>query len=151
MKIFNNENGKEKVYVQMNDIMFLMNGTDIPMPAQVISKVFKHVVVVNDSNRFDFVGFDDKEVVEFFGKLDWVIDYNIYIKMSDEELSAEASKLAAEDNLIVDKYNSLNSNERKENSKLIQEHEIKGYKIKFLSEVYGLKHGVKEMLLPDFA
>lgn len=149
MKIFGKENGKEKVYAQMNDIMFIMHETDIAMPAAIIAKVFKNVVNVNDSNRFEFVEFYDKEVVEFFKQLDWIIDYCIYIKKSDEEIAAEANKVAAEDREIVEKYNSMNEKDRKNNSNLIQEHELKGYKIKFLSQIYGLKHEVIEMPLPE--
>lgn len=149
MKIFGKENGKEKVYAQMNDIMFIMHETDIAMPAAIIAKVFKNVVTVNDSNRFDFVEFYDKEVVEFFKQLDWIIDYSVYIKMSDEEIAAEANKVAAEDREIVEKYNSMNEEDRKNNSNLIQEHELKSYKVQFLSQIYGLKHEVIEMPLPE--
>ena len=38
MKIFNKENDKERVYVQLNDIMELTQ-TNMPIPASIIDKV----------------------------------------------------------------------------------------------------------------
>ena len=38
MKVFHTENGKEIVYVQMQDIMYLSNETDIPIPATIFTK-----------------------------------------------------------------------------------------------------------------
>ena len=69
MKIFHTENGKEVVYVQMQDIMYLSNETDIPIPVTIFTKVFAGVTIVDDSNRFKFVKFDDEHEVEFFKNL----------------------------------------------------------------------------------
>ena len=74
MKIFNVENGVKKVYVQMNDIMMLTH-SDISIPASIIEKVFSDVVIVNDSNRMNFVEFTQPNEVEYFDYLDWIIDY----------------------------------------------------------------------------
>ena len=57
MKLFHTENGKETVYVQMQDIMQL-NQSDIAIPASIYTKVFTGVTIVDDSNRFEFVKFD---------------------------------------------------------------------------------------------
>ena len=74
MKIFHTENGKEAVYVQMQDFMEL-NLRDIPIPS-FIYEVFKGVIIVDDSNRFDFVRFDDDQEVKFFKGIDFIIDYD---------------------------------------------------------------------------
>ena len=76
MKIFHTENGKEAVYVQMQDIMEL-NRSDTPILASIYMKVFKGIVIVDDSNRFDFVRFDDEEEVKFFKEVDFILNTKI--------------------------------------------------------------------------
>ena len=44
MKIFNEENGIKKVYVQMNDIMML-NQLDELIPASIYEKIFTNIVI----------------------------------------------------------------------------------------------------------
>ena len=68
MKIFNKENDKERVYVQLNDIMELTQ-TNMPIPASIIDKVFRgKFLIVDDSNRDDFVEFDKKEEIDFLSQ-----------------------------------------------------------------------------------
>ena len=68
MKIFNKENDKERVYVQLNDIMELTQ-TNMPIPASIIDKVFGgKFLIVDDSNRDDFVEFDKKEEIDFLSQ-----------------------------------------------------------------------------------
>lgn len=149
MKLFHTENGKESVYVQMQDIMHLYN-TDMPIPASIYTKVFKGIVIVDDSNRFDFVRFDKEHEVKFFKKLDFVIDYDQYKDLTDEQLEEEGQKLATKANEIAEKWNSMTPEERQQNSNLPQEHENLGYMLYFLSEVYAVKHGKRSMPFPDF-
>ena len=42
MKLFHTENGKETVYVQMQDLMYL-HQSDMPIPASIFTKVFSLV------------------------------------------------------------------------------------------------------------
>ena len=112
MKLFHTENGKEVVYVQMQDIMHL-NQSDLPIPASIYTKVFTGVTIVNDSNRFDFVRFDEEHEVEFFRDLEFVIDYDKYKDLTDEQLENEGQKLAVKANEIAEKWNSMSEKERK--------------------------------------
>jgi hypothetical protein len=55
MKLFHTENGKETVYVQMEDMMRL-NQSSIPIPVSIFEKVFTPgIIYVNSSNRFNSV------------------------------------------------------------------------------------------------
>ena len=149
MKLFHTENGKESVYVQMQDIMHL-NSTDMPIPASIYTKVFTGIVIVNDSNRFDFVRFDEEHEVKFFRELNFVIDYDQYKDLTDEQLEEEGQKLATRANEIAERWNAMTPEERQQNSNLLQEHENLGYMLNFLSEVYAVKHGKRSMPFPDF-
>lgn len=149
MKLFHTENGKESVYVQMQDIMHL-NNTDMSIPASIYTKVFTGIVIVDDSNRFDFVRFDEEHEVKFFRELEFVIDYDQYKDLTDEQLEKECQKLATRANEIAEKWNAMPQEERKQNTNLLQEHENLGYMLNFLSEIYAVKHGKRSMPFPDF-
>ena len=150
MKLFHMERGKEVAYVQMQDIMYLTHETDMPIPASIFTKVFQGVTIVNDSNRFDFVKFSKEEEVNFFRGLDFIIDYNQYKDLSDKQLEEKWEELAGKANEIAEKWNSMTEDERKENSSLFDEHRNIHYMLKFITEVYAIKHGKRVMPFPKF-
>lgn len=151
MKLFHTEEGKETVHVQMQDIMYLMSETDRPIPATIVEKVFaRGTVIVNDANRFDFVGFDEPHVVKFFRDQEFIIDFDQYKGLSDEQLEEEVQKLATRANEIAQKWNGMKPEEREEHFSLYSEHKNLDYMIKFLSEIYAVKHGKRKMPFPDF-
>ena len=149
MKLFHTENGKEVVYVQMQDIMHL-NQSDLPIPASIYTKVFTGVTIVDDSNRFDFVRFDEEHEVSFFRDLEFVIDYDKYKDLTDEQLEEESKKLVVKANEIAKKWNDMSKGKRKQNTNLLQEHENIGYMLNFLSEIYAIKHRKRKMPFPEF-
>jgi hypothetical protein len=149
MKIFHTENGKEAVYVQMQDIMEL-NRSDTPILASIYMKVFKGIVIVDDTNRFDFVRFDDEEEVKFFKEVDFIIDYNEYKDMTDDQLENEWGKLVTKSNEIAKKWNEMSENEREKNINLFQEYENLKYMMNFLKEIYAIKHNKMSMPFPEF-
>lgn len=150
MKLFHAEKGKEAVYVQMQDIMYLSNETDMPIPASIFTKVFTGVTIVTDANRFEFVRFDDESEVKFFRELDFIIDFDQYKDLTDEQLEEEAQKLGTRANGIAETWNSMSEEERRKNSSLFEEHRNIGYMINFLSEIYAVKHGKRTMPFPEF-
>lgn len=149
MKLFHTENGKEVVYVQMHDIMHL-NQSDLPIPASIYTKVFTGITIVDDSNRFDFVRFDEEHEVRFFRDLEFVIDYDKYKDLTDEQLEEEGQKLSVKANKIAEKWNNMSVEKRKQNSNLLQEYENLGYMLNFLSEIYAVKHRKRTMPFPEF-
>ena len=97
MKII--ENGK--IYVQKNDIA-LLNETDLAIPASIYVKVYgAGIVIIDNSNRFEFVEFTEKEEIEFFKSLDWIVDYNQVKNLSEEEIKELTSSTLKEKNKIV--------------------------------------------------
>ena len=84
MKIFNVENGKKKVYVQLNDIIMLLNmdGVKCP-PKEVMEKHYSDIFVVTDENRYEFSEFSDEESIKYFEEQDWIIDFKTYKNMNE--------------------------------------------------------------------
>lgn len=119
MKIFHTENGKEVVYVQIQDIVEL-NQSDMTIPASIYLNAFNGIEFVYDSNRFNFVRLDEEQEVKFFRELDFVIDYDKYKDLSDEQLEEEWKKLANKSNEIAKKWNYMSDDEREKNSNFVQ-------------------------------
>lgn len=151
MKLFHKENGQETVYVQMQDILYLVHESNVSVPASIFEKVFSvGAVFVTDANRFDFIRFEEEHEVDFFKKLEFVIDYDQYKDFSEEQLIAEVKKLEDKANGIAEKWNDMTSEERRENSELYEEHQNLDYMCRFLCEIYFVKHGKRSMPFPDF-
>lgn len=150
MKLFHTENGKEVVYVQMQDIMYLHHETDIPIPATIFMKVFTGVTIVTDANRFNFVRFEEEHEVKFFRELEFIIDFDQYKVFSDEQLEEEVHRILARATDIATKWNGMKPEEREENYSLYEEHRNLGYMLEFLCEIYAVKHGERSMPFPEF-
>ena len=57
---------EKEVYVQKNDIAYL-NQTDLPILASVFTKLLdKGIIIIDNSNRYEFVKFDKPEEIEYF-------------------------------------------------------------------------------------
>ena len=133
----------------MQDIMHL-NSTDIPIPASIYTQVFNKPIIVCDNNRFNFERFDKEHEVKFFKDLDFILDYDQYKDLTDEQLEEESQKLAEKANEIARRWNGMNESDRQQNSNLLQEHENLGYMMNFLSEIYAIKHKKRSMPFPKF-
>lgn len=137
-----------KVYVQKNDIAYL-NQTDLPIPASIFMKIFGHgVVIIDDSNRYEFVEFTQPEEIEFFKKLDWMIDYNEVKDLSEDELIELGKIMADKSNDIAKKYNAMPPDKRKQNQNLVVEHELLVFKMHSLKDIIYFKRGDLKIKLP---
>ena len=116
------------VYVQKNDIAYL-NQTDLTIPASIFMKVFGNgIVIINDSNRYEFVKFETPEEIEFFKGIDWMIDYNEAKDLSEEEIIALGQKIVEEKNNIAQRFNSMTPEEKKENMDMVFQCELLDFK-----------------------
>lgn len=119
MKIVNIEDGKKKVYVQLNDVMMLMQ-LDSLIPAEVMDKIFSKVFIVTDENRFEFAEFVEPSTVEFFEGCDWIPDFRHYKNMTQEEIIADGQVMGDEMNELAVKWNAMDEGEREKNQHILQ-------------------------------
>ena len=129
MKLFHTEDGKEKVWVQMEDIMHVMHQTEVSIPASIVTKIFSGVVIVTDEHRFDFVKFEEEAEVKFFKDIDYILDYNQYKDLSDEQMRAEGKLIAERMYEIAEKWNQMPVEERHKQEGLYQEFQNLEYKM----------------------
>lgn len=140
---------KDCAYVQKNDIVYL-NETDLPIPASVFMKIFgKGTVIINDSNRFEFISFENPDEIEFFKDIDWMIDYNEVKDLSEEEIINLGQSIAQKQNEIAVKYNSMSEKEKEENISMVQQYELLDFKIYSLRDILWFKQGHIKMYLPE--
>lgn len=152
MKIVNIEDGKKKVYVQLNDVMMLMQ-LDSLIPVEVMDKIFSKVFIVTDENRFEFTEFVEPGTVEFFEGCDWIPDFRHYKKMTEEEIIADGQTIADEMNSIGVKWNAMTAEEQEENENLLTRYRRLEFKMKSTAEILWTKQGHRVMpfpIVPDY-
>lgn len=147
MKIINIEDGKKKVYVQLNDVMMLMQ-LDSLIPAEVMEKIFSKLFIVTDENRFEFAEFVEPGTIEFFESCDWIPDFRKYKNMTEEEIIADGQTIAQEMNSIGIKWNAMNEEEREDNEDLLTRYNRLEFKMKSTAEILWTKQGHRVMPFP---
>ena len=152
MKIVNVENGKKKVYVQLNDVMMLMQ-LDGTIPAEVMEKIFSDVFIVTDENRFEFAEFVEPSTVKFFEECEWIPDFRQYKNMTEDEIIADGQVMADEMNELAVKWNGMNENAREKNADILQRYEQLEFKMHSTAEILWTKQGHRVMpfpIVPDY-
>ena len=110
------------IYVQKNDMVYL-NQLDLAIPTSIFMKVFgSGVVIIDDSNRYEFVKFDAPEEIEFIKGIDWMIDFNKVKDLSEEEMITLGRSIAEERNRVAHKLNSMTQEEIKENMNMVSQY-----------------------------
>lgn len=149
MKLFNIENNQEVVYVQMNDLAYLMH-SDEEIPAVIVTKVFGNgVVIIDNRNRDEFVRFDNPIAVNYFKKADWIPDFKFYYKLSEEDLISYGQDVVDEMNKIADEFNAIPDEERKDHMDLRNKHDLLEYKFASLPRILKYKKGLEEIPFPE--
>lgn len=138
-----------KVYVQKNDIAFL-NQTDLAIPASVYMKLFENgIIFINDDNRYDFYEFDKFEEIDFFDKIDWMIEYTEVKDLSEERIIRLGQSIIQEKNRIARVFNSMKSEEREKNKDLVLQCELLDFKLYSLRDFLWFKQGHIKIELPE--
>ena len=137
------------IYVQKNDMVYL-NQLDLAIPTSIFMKVFgSGVVIIDDSNRYEFVKFDAPEEIEFIKGIDWMIDFNKVKDLSEEEMITLGRSIAEERNRVAHKLNSMTQEEIKENMNMVSQYELLDFKMYSLRDVLWFKQGNIKIELPE--
>ena len=142
---------KNAAYVQKNDIAYLYH-TNIEIPASIFIKVFgKDIVIIDDNNRYEFEKFEDANEIEFFSKLDWIVDYNLVKDLSVDQIIEVGKQLAQTKNQIAKKFNAMSQKNRMKNYEMVTQCELLDFEMHSLRDIVLCKQGYLDMDLPkDF-
>ena len=137
------------IYVQKNDIAFL-NQTDMPVPASIFMQVFgQGIVIIDDSNRFEFEKFEDASAITFFKEQDWIVDYNAVKDLKEEEFIELGQSIVEEKRRIAEKFNQMTIGEQQNHYDMVTQCELLDFKIYSLRDILWLKQGRLKMQLPE--
>ena len=140
MKILNVEDGEEKIYVQMGDLEILKS-IDISVPVSIVQDFFIKDIIVDDSNKENFVEFTKPDEIEFFNSLEWLVDYKRvrYLSLDDIKNMIYA---------IRDEVHSLVNDRDINDQTVIQVCKILEYKAETLAKILMVKQGKKQLPFP---
>lgn len=145
MKIITND----AAYVQKNDIAYLTS-FDSTIPASIFLKLFGNsITIIDDSNRYDFVKFEKESEIEYFEKIDWMIDYNEVKDLNEDEIIKKAEKIMKEREEIATTFNSIAECERKYHNDMVTKCDLLEFKIYSLRDFLWFKQGYIPMELPE--
>ena len=144
MKIFK----KDGVYIQKNDLAYLTR-LDEPIPASIYLKAFGGpCIIINDSNRYDFICFTEQDEIDFFQRQDWIIDYDAVKDLTDDDFVELGRGIAKEQEEAAEKYNSMSDEEKKKNQDIVGYCDLLEFKFYSLRDILWYKQGHLKMTLP---
>ena len=148
MKIFNVEDGKKVVFVQLDDISMLLYDNSIRIPNSVLERFFKKDFIVTDENKSKFYLFKNPDEIDFFENIDWIIDFKEFYKMRSEELLSNIDEVKNE-LLSLSSYNSkFNNFEKVTGIKLPERLLILKHKKEDIERILNFKKGYTDIPLP---
>lgn len=139
MKIITND----AVYVQKSDVFFLKNA-NLSIPASVSNKIFSNETSTNGS--CDFIKFVDSSAIEYFKKLDWVVDYNQIKDLNQLQIVNLLWVIMEQRNIIMD---SMPVEQCKSKEQMICQCNELDCKLSSLRYMLLCKQGDLKFLLPE--
>lgn len=73
MKILNNENEVEQIYIQVKDILKIYQ--IYHKRPSFLNNIFFNNIIIEDKNEQDFIKLSKKEEIDYFNQFDWIVDY----------------------------------------------------------------------------
>ena len=137
------------IYVQKSDIDVL--GTyPIPMPLSIYLKYCKDSMNLCEGNSvYSFIKFEDKNEIEFFKKLNWIVDYDEYKQLSVDELMELGKNLSHKSRELASTYEAMSDEEKLDNRSLFIKHELLEYKIHSIAEILWIKFRLIRISIPE--
>lgn len=139
-----------EAYVQKNDIVQL-NTSNLEIPASIYLKIFgSGITIIDDSNRYEFVKFEEAYEIEFLKSINWIINYDDVKGLSDDEIMEMGNKILAERSQIADNFNSLSEEERLYNIEKVEEQcDLLEFKFYSLRDFLWFRQGHLKFDLPE--
>ena len=152
MKIFNEENGVKKVYVQVNDLSIIQEYED-DMPLYIFDIVINQENTTIDKNfGMGFLEFSRPEELDYFANCDWIIDYKKYRDYSIEQLEEEKKKIDQETDALRATFAGIKREERTSKEKELSRVYVLTYKKNYIDQLIAYKKGnldIEFPLVPD--
>lgn len=151
MKIFHKEeNGKEVVFVQEEDILFFII-ENREMPLCILEVFYKDGIKPVDAVLRRFVKIDSEEAVKFFKEKDYIIDYNQYKDFTVRQLERKIKRVGKEIIKIEQKIEKSTDDDIRQIAQKVEAYCDKKYLRYELFLLKDLKEGKTKINFPDLA
>lgn len=138
MKILNNENGVEQIYIQVKDISKIYK-TYYELPN------FLDNIIIRDKNEQDFIKLSAKDAINYFNQFDWIVDYKTIKNLKSTQLKLLFEQYSIKMNELISKIEDF-KHYNFERRKLQLEYDLLLYKIKDTHSIFG--NSINENTLP---
>ncbi len=136
-------------YIQKNDLAYLTH-TDLAIPESIFRKIFeKGIVIINDSNRYEFIKFEEASAIEFFSNIDWMIDYNSLKDLTDGEIIKMGQNITKKMATLAQKIDSIPKDDRKAQLDILTEFKNLDFKLNSLKDILLFRQGHLKFKLPE--
>ena len=143
MKIITND----AVYVMKNDLKQLFFANSDSMFSVIFGNT---ILIINDSNRYEFERFDGQREMDFFKGIDWMVDYNEVKDLSKEELEQMCENIADERCQIAHEFRLMPEDERKRIEQTVDvQCKLLDFKMLSLRDILWFKMGRLSITLPE--
>ena len=136
---------ENSIFVQRNDITYL-NQSNLEVPTSIFGN---GVSTTCNVNKYDFIEFKEKEEIDFFKNIDWLIDYNEVKDLSEDEIIRLIENTLKERNETEQKFNFMIPKQKKKNINLLFQCELLDFKKYSLRDILWFKQGKIKMNLPE--
>lgn len=151
MKIFHKEeNGKEVVFVQEEDILFFII-ENREMPLCILEVFYKDGIKPVDAVLRRFVKIDSEEAVKFFKEKDYIIDYNQYKDFTVRQLERKIKRVGKEIIKIEQKIEKSTDDDIRQIAQKVEAYCDKEYLRYELFLLKDLKEGKTKINFPNLA
>lgn len=144
MKIITND----ATYVQKRDIEYLYLAHE-KIPSSIFVKVFgSGLIRIDNTNRNDFVKFEDEVERDFFNNLDFIIDYNEVKDLSETDIKKLFQAIDDEQFMVATKMNDVRGKNDIDALAHLTRYNQLDYKFSSLRVAFGFKTGYFVFDLP---
>lgn len=140
MKIFYENAGKEEAYIQIKDLIFLLEQDKESNENIYSDEFYSNINELRNKNPLDFVRFTENLDICFFKKCDFIIDVKEAAKLSISDIEERHDALVDLLNSIRGKLNKMNKDQQKI-TKMIYEYNRIYHKVIELREITNIKLG----------
>ena len=148
MKIFKTKDGKETVYVQLKDLIYITNRYFDRMPRVISKKIGRQLTFIGITQQYMFMPFTDKEAVDFFKSQNYIIDFDDFRNMPIAVIEDKYHEIVKETAKVAEEmFAQLDS---KDNIELDNKHGDINFKLSDITQIYNWKLGKEPLVLPDF-
>lgn len=143
MKILNNENEVEQIYIQVKDILKIYQ--IYHKRPSFLNNIFFNNIIIEDKNEKDFIKLSKKEEIDYFNQFDWIVDYKTIKNLKSNQLKLLFEQYSNMMNELINKIKSFKQ-DNPERKKLQLEYDLLLYKIKDTHSIFG--NSINENTLP---